>query len=41
MKKVRNKKTGLVHTVPDDHWSLKHPDYEEVKEEPKKKDKKK
>ena len=40
MKKVRNKKTGLVHTVPDAHWSLRHEDYEEVKEakkEPKKK----
>lgn len=37
MKKVRNKKTGLVHTVPDGHWSLKHEDYEEVKEEAKKK----
>lgn len=28
MKRVRNKSTGLVHEVSDDHWALSHPDYE-------------
>lgn len=28
MKRVRNKSTGLVHEVNDDHWALSHPDYE-------------
>lgn len=30
MRWVRNKLTGLVHSVPDDHWALRHPDFEEV-----------
>ena len=28
MKRVRNKNTGLIHEVNDDHWALSHPDYE-------------
>lgn len=32
MRWVRNKLTGLVHSVNDDHWALQHPDYEEVQD---------
>ncbi len=33
MKRVRNKNTGLVHEVNDDHWALRHPDYEVLEDE--------
>ena len=33
MKRVRNKSTGLVHEVSDDHWVLSHPDYEVLPDE--------
>lgn len=34
MKRVRNKSTGLIHEVNDDHWALSHPDYEVLEDEP-------
>jgi len=30
MKFVRNRTTGITHTVPDDHWSLTDSEYEIV-----------
>lgn len=33
MKRVRNKSTGWVHEVNDDHWALNHPDYEVLEDE--------
>jgi len=35
VKRVRNKRTGFIHEVNDDHWALRHPDYEVLEDEPK------
>lgn len=38
MAQVKNKATGIIHDVPDNHWALESSDYEVIQPEPVKED---